>query len=193
MHCYVKKRNSPNSKAHLYQAKETKCHHWQCGLVTDAEGHMTPHAPISDHTDLTVPDGSDVSPTPLSRPCHRQLQGQSSGESGGRLVNPQDTRGDEPPESGVRLWPLWFIVITRLFPVTNSILHKWFECLGAGTLLVVLESLPCLWLSIGHFCGLLPLARVVEDTPLETFSFYFTLSVVLSKPYSNTCTVPSSG
>lgn len=66
---------------------------------------MTPHAPISDHADPTVPDGSDFSPTPHSRPCHRQLQGQSSRESGGRLVNPQDTemQGDEPPESGVRL------------------------------------------------------------------------------------------
>lgn len=69
---------------------------------------MTPNAPISDHADPTVPDGSDFSPTLLSRPCHRQLQGQSSRESvggRGRLVNPQDTQmqGDEPPESGVRL------------------------------------------------------------------------------------------
>lgn len=35
----------------------------------------------------------------------------------------------------------------------------------------------CLRLSIGHLCGLLPLAKVVEVmlTPLETFLFYFTL------------------
>lgn len=57
---------------------------------------MTPHAPISDHADPTVPDGNDFPPapppTPLSRPCHRQLQGQKQrGEWGGRLVNPQGT------------------------------------------------------------------------------------------------------
>ncbi|XP_029910652.1 transmembrane and death domain protein 1 [Myripristis murdjan] len=62
---------------------------------------MAPIAPISDHTDPTVPDGSDFSPAPLCRPCHPRLQGQSTTESRGRLVTPQDikTQGDEPPET----------------------------------------------------------------------------------------------
>lgn len=143
---------------------------------------MTLHAPISDHADPTVPDGSDFSPAPLCRPCHPQLQGQSSRESGGRLVNPQDiqTRGDEPPESGIRLWPLLFISVTHLFPVPYSMHHKWFECLGAGPLLGVLGCQICLRLSIGRLCGLLPLDKVVEVTPLETFLFYFTPSLLLS-------------
>ena len=76
-------------KPHFPSSEENRlspveCHHWQSGLVTDAEGHMTPHAPISDHADPTVPDGSDFSPSPLSRPCHRQLRGQSSRESEGQ-------------------------------------------------------------------------------------------------------------
>lgn len=145
---------------------------------------MTPHAPVSDHADPTVPDGSDFPPAPLSRPCHRQLQGQSSRGSGDELVHPQDTqmRGDEPPESGVRLWPLLFISVTRLFPAPCSMLHKWFECLGAGTLLEVPGCLCRLRLHIGRLCGLLLLAKVAEATltPLETFSFYFTLSLLLS-------------
>lgn len=41
-----------------------KCHHRQSGLVTDAVGHMTPRAPISDHADVSVPDGSDFPPCP---------------------------------------------------------------------------------------------------------------------------------
>lgn len=67
---------------------------------------MTPYAPISDHADPTVPDGSDFSPSPPSRTCHRQLRGQSSRQSEGQAGQPTgytDAGRDEPPESGVRL------------------------------------------------------------------------------------------
>lgn len=68
----------------------TGCHHRQNGFVTDAEGHMTLCAPPSKATLMQLYQmGVTFPPTArLRRPCHPQLQGQSSRGSRGQAGHP---------------------------------------------------------------------------------------------------------
>lgn len=130
--------NTPKIKllCHFCRAKKpgysqwTECHHWQSGHVTDAEGHMTPFAPISDDADLTVPDGSDSPPprTPLSRPCHPQLRGQNNKGEWGRAGQP--TRYSETGRCATRERSE---TVTRTFYMHHLFpLCGCFECFGAS-------------------------------------------------------------
>lgn len=62
---------------------------------------MTPHAPISDHVDPTVPDGNDFPPPPLSPGPVSGICGGKAAGSAGAGWSTHRVRGhvgDEPPD-----------------------------------------------------------------------------------------------
>ena len=70
---------------------------------------MTPHAPVSDHAEPTVPDGSDFPPRPSLQALSQTAAGTKQQGERGRAGHPTGyvgtEGGDEPPESGARLRP----------------------------------------------------------------------------------------
>ena len=131
----LQKKHNPSLSSKDKQAipRWIECHPWQSDLVTDAEGHMTPHAPVSDHAEPTVPDGSDFPPpSPLSAgPVMDSCRDKAAGGAGAGW-SPHRIRGREgrrwaTGELSTTVTPLMFISITRLLPVPYSELRKWCE------------------------------------------------------------------